>query len=239
MANQITSPATAPGHADDPRFRRLLEIFPAAAYTCDIEGLITSFNHTAVELWGREPQLNHPADRYCGSHKLFSRDGLPILHECCWMALALQSREAFNRREIVVERPDGSRRTVLAHANPIFDDSGRFTGAANVLMDISDRSAAEEEVRRLNLDLEERVLQRTAALETAARELRDALDQIKTLRGLVPICSWCKRIRDDMGFWQQLEFYLHSHTGADFTHGICPDCATKNHRGSHRHRLRS
>ena len=238
MANQIKSHA-AVGDSDDPRFRRLLEIFPAAAYTCDIDGLITSFNQAAVGLWGRQPRLNHPADRYCGSYKLFSPDGPPISHERCWMALALQSREEFNRKEIVIERPDGSRRTVLAHANPIFDDSGRLTGAVNVLVDISERIIVEDQVRQLNQDLEERVGQRTAALELIARELRDALDQIKTLRGLVPICSWCKRIRDDTGFWQQLECYLHSQTGADFTHGICPDCASKNRGGSYRHRLRS
>jgi hypothetical protein len=238
MANQIKS-QPAVGDAGDPRFRRLLEKFPAAAYTCDVEGLITSFNQPAVELWGREPKLNHPDDRYCGSHKLYSSDGAPILHERCWMALALQSRQEFNRQEIVIERPDGTRRTALAHANPIFDDSGRLTGAVNVLVDISERIIAEEEVRRLNHDLEERVRQRTADLEATARELRHALDQIKTLRGLVPICSWCKRIRDDTGFWQQLEFYLHSHTEAEFTHGICPDCSMKNYQRARRHKLRS
>ena len=64
-----------------------------------------------------------------------------------------------------------------------------------------------------------------AALADTISELRDALDHIKTLRGIVPICAWCKKIRDDDGFWNQLEAYVRDHTEAEFSHGICPDCA--------------
>lgn len=55
-------------------------------------------------------------------------------------------------------------------------------------------------------------------------ELRDALEQIKTLRGIVPICSSCKKIRDDKGYWSQVEAYISRHSDATFSHGICPDC---------------
>ncbi len=209
----------------DARFSRLMEVLPAAAYTCDATGLITSFNEPAVDLWGRRPRLNNGADRFCGSHKLFTTLGVPILHDHCWMALALQNNESYNQKDILVERPDGSRRHTLAYANPIYDEPGRLIGAVNVLVDITERKLAEEEVSRLNLELEERVRQRTETLETTARELREALEQIKTLRGLVPICSWCNKIRDGTGFWHRLEFYLRSHTEAEFTHGICPECA--------------
>lgn len=57
--------------------------------------------------------------------------------------------------------------------------------------------------------------------------LAEALDHIKTLRGLLPICAWCKRIRDDQGYWKQVEAYFSDQTGVDFTHGICPDCLEK------------
>jgi PAS domain-containing protein len=60
-------------------FRSLLEKLPAGAYTCDAQGLITYFNQHAVQLWGRAPELNDPRDRYCGSFKLFSPDGLSSL----------------------------------------------------------------------------------------------------------------------------------------------------------------
>ena len=124
-------------------FRHLLEKLPAAAYTCDASGLITYYNSQAVELWGRAPKLNDPEDRFCGSFKLFSAKGDPIRHDECWMALALRESKSFLREEIIVERSDGSRATVLAHANPMHDESGKLVGAVNVLVDISDRKRAE------------------------------------------------------------------------------------------------
>jgi hypothetical protein len=63
--------------------------------------------------------------------------------------------------------------------------------------------------------------------ERLIRELQDALENIKTLRGLLPICSSCKKIRDDHGYWNQLETYIGAHSGAEFTHGLCPECAQK------------
>jgi len=124
-------------------FRRLLDRLPAAAYMCDKDGLITYFNGHAVRVWGREPKLNDPEDRFCGSFKLYAADGLPIKHNQCWMALALQDRKEFNGHEIIVERPDGFRATVLAHANPICGESGELLGAVNVLVDITERKRAE------------------------------------------------------------------------------------------------
>jgi len=57
--------------------------------------------------------------------------------------------------------------------------------------------------------------------------LQKALHDIKTLRGIVPICAWCKKIRDDEGYWSQVEVYVHNHSEAEFTHGICPECREK------------
>ena len=129
------------------QFRRLLDKLPVAAYMCDAEGLITYYNNHAVDVWGRAPELNHPVDRFCGSFKLFGTDGSPITHDRCWMALALQQESEFNGYEIVIERPDGARVTALAHANPIRDEAGRLLGAANVLVDITDRKRAEVALR--------------------------------------------------------------------------------------------
>lgn len=53
--------------------------------------------------------------------------------------------------------------------------------------------------------------------------------EVRTLSGLLPICAWCKKIRDDRGYWNQIESYIQTHTDAEFTHGICPECATKMH----------
>jgi transcriptional regulator with GAF, ATPase, and Fis domain len=62
-------------------------------------------------------------------------------------------------------------------------------------------------------------------------ELQDALAKIKTLRGLLPICSSCKKIRDDKGYWNQIEAYLRDHSEAEFSHGICPECLKKLYPG--------
>jgi PAS domain S-box-containing protein len=131
------------------KFRRLLEKLPAAAYTCDAEGLITYFNQQAAQLWGRTPKLNDPKDRFCGSFKLFSSEGSLIAHDKCWMALALQEDKEYIGHEIIIERPDGTRLTGLAHVNPIHDVSGKLLGAVNVMVDFSDRKRAEVEREEL------------------------------------------------------------------------------------------
>jgi two-component sensor histidine kinase/PAS domain-containing protein len=139
--------AVAAQHIGEWQFRRLLEKMPAGAYTCGPDGLITYFNPQAVELWGRAPRLNDPVDRFCGSFKLFATNGLPIAHDQCWMALALKMNQEYNGREIVIERPDGQRLTVLAYANPIHDEAGTLLGAVNVLVDITERKQAEEQLQ--------------------------------------------------------------------------------------------
>lgn len=63
--------------------------------------------------------------------------------------------------------------------------------------------------------------------ETLIHELQDALENIKTLRGLIPICAWCKKIRGDKGYWEKVEDYIQQHAHVSFTHGICPECLEK------------
>ncbi len=122
----------------------LLENLPVGTYTCDPDGLITYFNPRARELWGRAPRLRHPEDRFCGSFKLYLADGTAIRHQECWMALALRDRAPYHGREIIIERPDGSRVTALAHASPLWNADGGITGAINALMDITERKNAQQ-----------------------------------------------------------------------------------------------
>ena len=153
------------------QFRSLLDKLPAGGYTCDPDGLITHFNEHAVKLWGRAPKLNDPVDRFCGSFKLFATDGSPITHDACWMAKALQTGEEYNGEEIIIERPDGRRLTVLAHANPIYDDTGELVGAVNVLVDITDRIQAEKVLRGARDELAKMVSERTAELTKLSQHL--------------------------------------------------------------------
>jgi hypothetical protein len=64
-------------------------------------------------------------------------------------------------------------------------------------------------------------------LQQKNSELQEALDQVKLLKGLLPICASCKNIRDDKGYWKTVESYISSHSEAQFSHGICPDCMKK------------
>ncbi|KKM87647.1 hypothetical protein LCGC14_1266730 [marine sediment metagenome] len=63
--------------------------------------------------------------------------------------------------------------------------------------------------------------------EKLIKKLKDALDKVKTLSGFIPICANCKNIRDDKGYWTQIEEYIRDHSEAEFSHGICPECAKK------------
>ncbi len=73
----------------------------------------------------------------------------------------------------------------------------------------------------------QRMVEMQAALAVKVEELQRALDQIKTLRGIVPICASCKKIRDDRGYWNRVEVYISERTEAEFSHGICPECMVK------------
>jgi hypothetical protein len=75
--------------------------------------------------------------------------------------------------------------------------------------------------------LQELIIILVHSLEIKRDELKDALSSIKTLRGLLPICATCKKIRDDRGYWKRIESYIKDHSEAEFTHGICPDCFQK------------
>jgi sigma-B regulation protein RsbU (phosphoserine phosphatase) len=75
----------------------------------------------------------------------------------------------------------------------------------------------------------ERVIQLERSLRQKNKELSEALAQVKQLKGLLPICMFCKKIRNDENYWQKVEEYLAEHTGADFSHSICPECLEKHY----------
>ncbi len=99
------------------------------------------------------------------------------------------------------------------NAHILFDSNGKPIGIEGSLRDITERKKMEKEREKLIATLQE------------------SLDNVKILSGLVPICSSCKKIRDDKGFWNQLEAYLAKHSEVKFTHGMCPDCMAKYYPG--------
>ena len=104
----------------------------------------------------------------------------------------------------------------------LYDQSGNLIGMLRSGIDITEKKSNEEELEKHRKHLEDLVRERTA-------DLKKALDNIKTLRGIVPICSHCKKIRDDKGYWNQVEVYVQKHSEADFSHSICPECAREHY----------
>jgi len=111
--------------------------------------------------------------------------------------------------EFTVLRKDGTKFYVEVSCSNVANDRGNVSGRMASFVDITQRK---------HMELER---------ETLVAQLQSALAKVKTLRGLVPICASCKNIRDDKGFWHQVEAYVHDHSDAVFSHSLCPDCASK------------
>jgi len=93
------------------------------------------------------------------------------------------------------------------------------------------RKPFEREELRARIRVGERVVELQTALADRVKKLEEALVKIRTLQGLLPICSYCKKIRNDQDYWEQIETYVADHSQAEFTHGICPDCLEKHIKG--------
>ena len=112
-------------------------------------------------------------------------------------------------QEFVVESKEGRSFIVEVSASNVTSSSGELAGRMASFIDITKRREVEADREKL------------------ISKLQEALKKIKTLRGIIPICAACKKIRDDKGYWNQIESYIKEHSDADFSHGICPECAEK------------
>jgi len=119
------------------RYRQLVHLLPAGIYTCEApSGVITFYNDYAAKLWGRAPRIGPETDdRFCGSFRLWWPDERPLPHHETPMALALRDGRAVRNQAVIIERPDGSRVTVLVNIDPICDDNGHLVGAINTFLD--------------------------------------------------------------------------------------------------------
>ena len=114
------------------------------------------------------------------------------------------------RKQAVVEHrhcmADGELRIFEVHGFPVFDEAGNIIQMIEYSLDITERKHAEAE------------------RENLIHQLEKALREVKALSGMLPICSSCKKVRDDRGYWNQIEEYITTHSQAQFSHGICPEC---------------
>jgi len=130
--------------ASEERYRTLFDFDPVAIYSCDASGVIQQFNRRAAELWGREPAPGDTDERFCGSFKLFRPDGSFMPHDQSPMAEVIAGKiPAAHDAEVLIERPDGSRITVVVNIRPLQTERGEITGAINCFYDITQRKQAE------------------------------------------------------------------------------------------------
>ncbi len=129
-------------------------------------------------------------------------------------------REAFIRAvqergdavfHIEIFKKDGSSGWISDSMKIIRDRNVNTTHFEGIVEDITEYKRAEQEREEL------------------ITQLREAVANVKTLSGLLPICSHCKKIRKDEGYWQQIESYIHQHSGTQFSHGVCPECLKKHY----------
>lgn len=162
---------------------QMFDTLPVAIYTCDHQGYVTSYNKAAVDLWGREPELGK--DLWCGSWKIFWPDGRPMSLDECPMARTLKEGVALVGEEILISCPDGLMKNVLPSPVPLFDHSGRLTGAINTLMDVTAQRLGEK---------------KQAMLAAIIEHSEDAIVS-KTLNG--NITSWNQGAEKLFGYTEQ------------------------------------
>lgn len=164
-----------------------------------LEGLIVSWNAGAETMFGHafEDVIGRPSSMLLPAGRF---DEMPAI------LAQLKSGQFVKDFESTRLRRDGQEAQVSISVSPIKNSIGKIIGVSMIARDIDDQKRHQHERERL------------------IGELQTALTQLKTLRGLLPICASCKRIRDDHGYWTQVEVYVMAHSQAEFTHGICPEC---------------
>ena len=126
----------------------LLEWLPIGVCVCDAEGYLVQYNNRAAEIWGQSPVIANREHRFTGAFKAYRPNGEPLPLEETPMAELLETGRPIRNRELVIERPDGSRLTILANLDPLRDEAGRLVGGVNCFQDITARKAAERRLQQ-------------------------------------------------------------------------------------------
>jgi PAS domain S-box-containing protein len=185
--------------------RTVIDNLPDMIFFKDVEGRYILDNLSHLRSLGMKRQ-----EDIVGKNTFdFNPPDLAKLYMEDEMSMIQSKQPMLGREELALHRDTGEQRWHLTSRVPLLDSNGNVTGIIGIASDITERKQAETERERL------------------IKELQNALADIKTLSGLVPICANCKKIRDDKGYWTQLEGYIQAHSHAQFSHGVCPDCMKK------------
>ena len=186
----------------------LLENIKAAVVVHGPDTKIKKCNKLAQRLLGLSKDQMLGKEAIDPLWRFFNPDGSDMRAEDYPVNKVMTSKTELNNMIVGIRRPSTNDEvTVLVSAVPEFDSNGNIREVIVTFVNITERIQAEE------------------AREEILKSLQKALDNIKTLSGLVPICSNCKKIRDDKGYWNHLETHIQNHTFAKFSHGICPECS--------------
>jgi sigma-B regulation protein RsbU (phosphoserine phosphatase) len=154
--------------------------------------------------------------------EILSSDRPPVIAFLDWMMPGMSGVDICRR---VRETPELEKiYLILVTANSTRDAvvEGLTAGADDFIVKPFD---SDELVARLNAG--RRIVELQSTLSARVNELEAALAQVKQLKGLLPMCAYCRKVRDDQNYWQQVEQYISTHTEAQVSHGICPDCYTE------------
>jgi PAS domain S-box-containing protein len=185
--------------------RTLIDNLPDMIFFKDVDGRYVLDNQSHLRSLGLKNQEDILGKRTYDFNppelaQSYSEDELQVIQT---------KKELLDKEELAVHKDTGEQRWHLTSRVPLIDSQGNVTGIVGIARDITEHKRAEAERERL------------------IKELQTALADIKVLSGLVPICANCKKIRDDKGYWNQLEGYIQEHSQARFSHGVCPDCMQK------------
>jgi PAS domain S-box-containing protein len=193
--------------ASEERFRTLIRDLQVGVLLQGPDAEIILSNRAALDLLGLTEEELLGKSSLDPNWSVIHEDGSPFPGPDHPVPQAIATRQPVRNVIMGVFRPrTGDRVWLLVNAEPQLNDNGSLRHVICSFADITDRKRAEQEQRRL------------------IHELQEAITNVKTLRGLLPICSSCKKIRDDHGYWNQIETYIKTHSEANFTHGICPEC---------------
>jgi CheY-like chemotaxis protein len=169
-----------------------------------------------LRAWGHDPVVTHDG---LAAWQEMARPDAPLFAILDWMMPGLDGLDLCRRISAQGRVPRPYVVLLTAHGGKANRLAGLASGADDYLTKPLD---ADELQARVQVGM--RVLDLQQGLAQRIRELESAIAQIKHLQGLLPICMYCKKIRIDPNYWQQVEAYLAHHTDARFSHGICPDC---------------
>jgi PAS domain S-box-containing protein len=197
------------------RYKVLFESIPASLHVVNADGYITDVNPFHVEHMGRGSMSR---EDYRGKH-LSTRKSLALNGMIESFERVLQGF-SFNAEAVFFPSVSGGGEGYFNIRGVPLKRNSRIVGALFISEDVTALKRVEAELTIHKEKLEELVQARTL-------ELRDALSKVKTLSGLIPICASCKNVRNDQGYWIQVEGYLREHSDVEFSHGLCPGCMKK------------